>query len=144
MKKTRLTVDYSYNFILLGITCIAKEYKLAWAINKLLHVNLKKNDDLIIQFLNNETLTISNFIHRSENYILRLLKNKSHNESEGNSSRYLLPELKNFDYFFQIHDEADVFNLQKVISKLSAHELFEFVTRIDTEKLKSKENLIFD
>lgn len=143
MKKTRLAVDYSYNFILLGITCIAKEYKLAWAINKLLHVNLKKNDDLIIQFINNDTLTISNFLHRSENCNLRLLKNKSYNENEGNSL-YLLPELKNFDYFLQIHDEAEVFDSQKVISKLSGDKLFEFVTRIDTEKLKSKENLIFD
>jgi hypothetical protein len=143
MKKTRLAADYSINFTLLGLTSTSKEYKLAWYINNLLQINLKKQDDIIIQFLNDDKLIISNFLYLSENSLVRLVKNKSHQDDDS-SSLYLIPELKNFDYFLQISDEAESFDLQEVISKLSKGGVIEFITRIDSEKLKSKENLIFD
>jgi hypothetical protein len=144
MKKTRLASDYSYDFTVLGLTSVAKEYKLAWSMNHALHLNLKKQNDITIQFLNNSSLVISNYLHQSENSSIRLLKNKSFAAGDDINSLYLVPELKNMDYLILINDEAGAMDVQEIIENISRLDIVEFVTRIDTEKLKSKENLIFE
>jgi hypothetical protein len=144
MKKTRLASDYSYDFTVLGLTSVAKEYKLAWSMNHALHLNLKKQNDITIQFLNNSSLVISNYLHQSENSSIRLLKNKSFAVGDDINSLYLVPELKNMDYLILINDEAGAIDVQEIIENISRLDIVEFVTRIDTEKLKSKENLIFE
>jgi hypothetical protein len=144
MKKTRLAANYSYDFTVVGLTSVAREYKLAWWINHVLQVHLKKQNDISIQFLNNNRLVISNYLHQSENSSIRLLKNKSFAGGNDNSSLYLIPELKNIDYLILINDEADAVDIQKVVADLSSIGIIDFVTRIDAEKLKSKENLIFE
>jgi hypothetical protein len=143
MKKSRLSADYSYNFTVLGLTTVAREYKLAWSINHALHINLIKQDDIAIEFLNNNRLEISNFLHRSENSSIRLLKNKSYDTND-NSSLYLVPELKNIDYLMVLDDVTGAYNVREIISALSGISIVDFVTSIDTDKLKSKENLIFE
>jgi hypothetical protein len=143
MKKSRLSADYSYNFTVLGLTTVAREYKLAWSINHALHINLIKQDDIAIEFLNNNRLEISNFLHRSENSSIRLLKNKSYDTND-NSSLYLVPELKNIDYLMVLDDVTGSYNVREIISALSGISIVDFVTAIDTDKLKSKENLIFE
>jgi hypothetical protein len=144
MKKTHLAADYRYDFILLGLTCVAREYKLAWSINRALQINLIKQDDIKIRFLNNSGLEISNYLHRSEYSSIRLLKNKSYATVSENSRLYLVPELKNIDYLVVIEDETGVHNIRETVSALSEIPVIDFVTQIDTAKLKSKENLIFD
>jgi hypothetical protein len=143
MKKSRLSADYSYNFTVLGLTTVAREYKLAWSINHALHINLIKQDDIAIEFLNNNRLEISNFLHRSENSSIRLVKNKSYDTND-NSSLYLVPELKNIDYLMVLDDVTGSYNVREIISALSGISIVDFVTAIDTDKLKSKENLIFE
>ncbi len=142
MKKTRLTADYYYNFTLLGLSSVAKEYKLAWSLNQVLQINLVKQDDIKIEFLNKNILVISNFLYQSENAIIRFLNNKSFDQ--GDESLFLIPELRNFDFLIQIIDDADTFDIKEIIPKISALNVVSFVTEIDTDKLKSKENLIFD
>jgi hypothetical protein len=144
MKKTRLSADYSYDFNLLGMTSVAKEYKLAWSINKALGVNLKKENDIAIEFLNDVRLVISNYLHQSENSSFRLLKNKSVGEGENAPASFLVPEMKNFDFLLVIRDETGSVDAQDIASKISKLDTVGFVAKIDTDKLKSRENLIFE
>lgn len=142
MKKTRLTADYYYNFTLLGLSSVAKEYKLAWSLNQALQINLVKQEDINIEFLNKNILVISNYLYQSENVVMRLLNNKSFDISD--ESLFLVPELRNFDFLIQVIDEADSFDTKEMVSRISALNVVSFVANIDTDKLKSKENLIFD
>jgi hypothetical protein len=142
MKKNKLIVNYGYDFELLGIISPVKDYKIAWAINIALHIKLKKNNDLKIEFINDKTLIISNYTFETENSLLRLIKNKCQEVSDASSS-YLLPELKNFDYFLKIEDEANTFDQSQIIKRIKSLPLIQYITPIDTTKLKSKENLIF-
>lgn len=142
MKKNKLVVDYDYDFRLLGLISPAKDYKLAWCINKALAIKLIKNQDLKIEFVNNKQLIISNYIFETENSTLRLLKNKTLEYTDP-AFAFLLPELKNFDYFIILEDEAGAFSLTDIITKIKNIPLIQYIAKLDTDKLKSKENLIF-
>lgn len=144
MKKTRLAAGYSYDFTLLGVSSSASEYKLAWTINQAIGTGLTKQKDMDIEFLNNDKLIISNFLHQTENAAIRLLRNKSFNEDGQGHSIYLVPELKNFDYFIHINDDAGTYDAQEIVARLSQLEIVSFAACLDVGKLKSKENLIFE
>ncbi|MDQ3394627.1 MAG: IPExxxVDY family protein [Bacteroidota bacterium] len=142
MKKNKLVVDYEFNFKLLGLISTAKDYKLAWSINIALAIKLVKNQDLKIEFVNDKHLIISNYIFETENSSLRLLKNKTL-EVVDPAFSYLMPELKDFDYFIIIDDSAGSFSAPEVINKIKKISWIQYIANLDTVKLKSKENLIF-
>jgi len=141
MKKNKLSVSYDFNFDLIGLLSQTKEYKIAWQINQNIHINLVKSSDLNIDYVNDRKLSISNYIFETENSFIRLLKNKSYETGE-NQELYLLPEIKEFDFFLQIFNDAGTFDSQQIVSQLSQCPDFHYVANIDLNKLKSKENLI--
>ena len=59
MKKSKLVIDYEYNFELIGITTAVRGYKLAWELNQRLAVNLVKQPDLVVGFKNNDEKSFS-------------------------------------------------------------------------------------
>lgn len=142
MKKLRLENDIPYDFSLIGITCTLREYRLAWELNKLLEIQLNKEKDIEIEFLKNQNLVISNFLFETENSQLRLLKNKSPNEVVIQSA-YLLPELREFDYFIMFRGFEDAFSASALRNKIAGIKGVHYTKEFSLEKLKSRENLIF-
>jgi len=142
MKKNKLVVDFVFDFELLGLISPAKDYKMAWTINQALSIKLVKNQDLEIEFVNDKHLIISNYIFETENSTLRLLKNKTVDNNEPSVS-FLLPELRNFDYFIMVEDHAEAFSITEMVTKIKNVPIIQYISRLDTDKLKSKENLIF-
>src|SRR5690606_21615958 len=141
-KKTKLIVQYDYEFELIGVSTTVKEYKLAWAINNLLNIRLVKDKDLEMTFKNNTYVIISNFMFETENSVFRLLRNKSFDQGVG-SQGFLLPELKNFDYIILISGFEDTYSIEELTQKLKTLTEIDYLQRIDIDQLKSKENLIF-
>jgi hypothetical protein len=142
MKKLKLENDVQYDFSLVGITCVLKEYRLAWKLNKLLEIQLTKEKDIEIEFLKNQNLIISNYLHETENSQIRLLKNKSADEFTIQSA-YLLPELKEFDYFIMIRGFEDTFSMEVFKNRIASIAEVHYTKEFAIENLKSKENLIF-
>ncbi len=95
-----------------------------------------------MEYLDQKKLVISNFLFETENSSLRILKNKAEDGDELKKS-YLLPELKNFDYFLMLEGSGDTFNISELEGKLKNLEIIQYLTKIDVSKLKSKENLVF-
>jgi len=142
MKSTKLIVEYDYEFEVLAVISSVKDYKLAWAINKCLTINLCKTEDICLDFVKEGRLLISNFIFETEYTTFRLLKNKSFEVSR-TSKPYLIPELKDYDYLIQISGESIAYNGDVIIEKLKELSLVEYIKKVDIKNLKSKENLIF-
>jgi hypothetical protein len=71
---------------------------------------------------------------------IQLLKNKALNSAQ--QLAYLVPELKNLDYFLLVQDETEQLDLSNFMEKLSRNPLVQSIVRIDISKLKSKENLL--
>jgi hypothetical protein len=140
MKKAKLFVEPTFDFELLGIVSPIRDYRMAWLVNKELELNLVKADDLELEFLSAEKLEISQYFLSLPHGFIQLLKNKALNSSE--QLAYLIPELKNLDYFLLVQDETDQLELSNFMEKLSQNPLVQSIVRIDISKLKSKENLL--
>ncbi|NVJ46137.1 MAG: IPExxxVDY family protein [Cytophagia bacterium] len=142
MAKNKLQVTYDFDFLLLALNASVKPYKLAWSLNKDLGLNLIKSENIEIGFNEQKSLSIQNFIDSSEFQTVRLIRNRAE-DTNGAFNAFLLPELKNFDYLLLLENETNTFNENAFISEIKQIPFVQFITRIDTQSLKSKDNLIF-
>ena len=142
MAKTKLVINYEFDFELFGIISTEKEYKLAWLINNRLHIHLVKNEDIKLEFLKTDNLSISNYFFSTENAEFRLLKNKSENKNTGRMG-YLLPELSKFDFLILKKGSLDGMFDKHFMNEIKHIKEIQYVTKLNIDNLKSKENLIF-
>ncbi len=140
MKKSKLVIEYDYDFELMGILSSARGYKLAWEINQTLGIQLIKQPDLVVGFRNNEEKSFSFYAHETQLNRLKLFKNKP---SEQESGKYfLIPEFPHFDFIIlAAMEEQDAH--QQLIHRIRSIEVIQLVASIPLEGLKSKSNFIF-
>ncbi|MEP5612717.1 MAG: IPExxxVDY family protein [Cyclobacteriaceae bacterium] len=142
MKKNRLDLIYEFDFELAGIVCNKKEYKLAWHINSVLEISLAKKEDIKIEFSNRPTILISNCKYETEFIEIELLRNKLIT-SGSSKPQFLLPELKQFDYLLKLKDATGELSAANVCVNIREIPLVEYVSRLNFDELKSKENLLY-
>ncbi|MBK0382193.1 IPExxxVDY family protein [Pedobacter sp. SD-b] len=138
MIKKFLKLELDFNFILLAITSQLKDYRLCYAINKYTETAFRKDEDLTLAFKNAPVKYFSKYLYCPEGTECEfyLIANKG---NEG----YLIPEMKETDYFILIKEFIDEEDLDLLISRLRLVNEIQVVIDIDPSKLKSKENLIF-
>lgn len=139
MKVHKLFQEYSFDFRVLGISTAAKEFKLAWLLNRALCIRLIKEKDYEIESIKSNNLIISNYLHLTEHNIIRLIKNKTIDYQNATKS-FLLPEVKHLDYLLLIEGTLKP---HEVFEKIKPIPIIAHVEILDVPKLKSKENLIF-
>ncbi|MBT1687329.1 IPExxxVDY family protein [Dawidia soli] len=140
MKKSKLVIDYEYDFDLLGLTTAAKGYKLAWDMNQALHIQLVKQPDLVVGFKNNDERSFSFYAFETQINRLKLFKNRP---AEGDTGKYfLIPEFPHFDFIIlaAMKDQYAHPQLLELIKSISS---VQFAAFIPMEGLKSKSNFIF-
>ena len=142
MKKKKLDSEYEVDFELLGLVCNKKEYKLAWCLNESLKISLIKQQDIRIEFSNNISISISNFLYKAEHQKIELLRNRLLANAYPKYS-FLLPELNQFDYLLKISDEVEELNSENVSAIIKEIPIIEYVIRLSFDDLKSKENLLY-
>ena len=162
MGKHTLTIEYDYDFKLIGISSHEKDYRICWALNNILGLELVKNEPLEIKSKKQNTpsffslfsfentdefmeyFVISNF---SENKLFASKANtlfgKSETESQSTEIGILIPEQKQMNYFFVIRGEITKKDLKEMIRKIKALDFILTSVLIDVAELKSKKNLIF-
>jgi len=140
MKRQRLLVEYEFDFDVFGIVSAFKDYKLAWNLNKFLEIDLARQKDLRLKFINYE-LSIANYKFKTENSLLMLLKNRSSNSHSG-ESLFLVPEMVEIDYFITVDTGLREKPVQ-LLQTLRGIRGIDFALKVDIEKLKSKENFLF-
>jgi len=142
VKAQKLIFEYDYDFMVVGLVSSVKEFKLAWYINKSLGISLCKSLELEYDFLKNSKISISNFTFETEYSSFRLLKNRS--VAFINTTKpYLLPDLKNYDYFALLQGEFAAYYHDNV-KKLKEIPIIEMVRLLELEKIKDKENLLIN
>ncbi|UII29973.1 IPExxxVDY family protein [Fulvivirga ulvae] len=138
MKKTRLIVEYEYEFELIGVIASVKFYKLAWAINKKLDIRLVKQEDYTIEMKGGGKTSFSNYLYQVDGKCFRLFRNRS---VEGENA-YLIPELPHFDYVIKIDEQSQSFAKEEILKELKEVTWIEYIAAIEVEKLKSKDNFL--
>jgi len=142
MGKKRLIVSYEIDFDLYGLIATIKDYKLAWLLNKALKINMVRQPDINMDFISGGRLVLCNYLYSTEHLSIRMVKNKDVEQSQ--STNYLIPEMSNFDFIFQVDGLENLVLEDDFEKKVKSIPEVEYFTRIDISKLKSKENLIFD
>lgn len=138
MNKKFLRVELDFDFILISITSQLKDYRLCYHINKMLSFNFIKMEDLEIVYSGLSPRYHSRYLHQMTELSPQfyLISNKG---TEG----YLIPELKETDYFIVIKEFIDDEDLEYFMNGLKKINDIQVAIELDPKKLKSKENLIF-
>jgi hypothetical protein len=137
MSKILLNLEEDYSFLLIGISCHTKDYRLCWELNKVLNFDLVRTNDLEISTKKKEIDSYSfyEFID-AENYLdYYLISNRGNNT-------YLIPEQKTVDFFLMINGNLSKQNLQILLNNINSLSLVLTSFTIDPNQLKSKQNLL--
>ncbi len=137
-KKHKLTFQLDFNFFLLGISSSENDYRLSWEMNKILGISLRKGTDHVIKKKEIEQVFFVYTFYDEEVYLqYSLITNKSENG-------FLIEELRNIDYFLQIHGDLTDNQQQQIFSSVKNIKGVTGVFKLDINTLKSKNKLIIE
>jgi hypothetical protein len=140
MKKTKLVIEYDFDFELAGVISPLKGYKLAWEINQKLGVKLVRQPDLPVGFKNQEERYFSFYAYETRLNRLKLFKNKPIDYETG--KYFLVPEFPRFDFILLTASE-DVNFTSMVLQAIKEIPSIELVAPIAADSLKSRSNFVF-
>lgn len=156
MANLKLTLDdfESNDFELLAIHTNLKDFKLSFLINLKLNVLLAKNDNeiTIISAAGTGKFSRFSFDDVKQDITWELIKNQTNFNSnkqnvgffsENNITMNLIPELKTADYLLKIDNIESGFKSDEIQKKINTIPNISTVYRVETEHLKSINNLIF-
>jgi hypothetical protein len=149
-------IDYS----LIAIHTSLEDYRLAYFINQKLHVNLNKSVKEIQIAVKEGEAHFSRFHYyeKKKEISWDLIQNKNEviqQKKEENQSLfsnvdleiatkvYMLPEFTKVEYFLKIQNCNDNLNVQEILNTLNTIDNISTTYIVDTNKIKSKNNLIF-
>jgi hypothetical protein len=149
-------IDYD----LIAIHTSLEDYRLAFFINQKLPINLSKSkNEIQINIKEGETKFSRYYYHNIEKAISwNLIQNKGEvvQQKKDNGQNlfsnltlevatkvYLLPEFKKVDYFLKIENLDETMNGTKIQTALNSIDNISAIYTVETNKIKSKNNLIF-
>ncbi len=156
-----LTDDFTEDFLLVAIHCSEEAYKVAFLLNQFAGLRLKRsrkdlefsNDGLVITF------PLFDFEDAMHYIDYDLVANKCVSKSARITSSgslfgdknisdiittHLIPEYKKVDFFLKISSDAPSVAIRKIVADINSIKQIISAYQIDTEQLKSINNLIFD
>jgi hypothetical protein len=162
MAKLLLELEDDFDFVLIGISSHAKDYRLCWALNKAFDYELSKQPSLEIVRKKSVPSFFSwfNFVNDDEIRDYAIINNLSENKSLASNNNtlfadeekhiisksendFLIPELKNIDFFLIIRGEIEEDEISELTQKIKDLEMVLTAKQFDAHQLKSKKNLIF-
>ncbi|WP_026452126.1 IPExxxVDY family protein [Aequorivita capsosiphonis] len=148
-------------FTLIAIHCSEEEYKVAYLMNKFLNTRFKRRKvdiDFTFEGLIT-TFPIFDFTDEINYTQYYLISNKcrtieatlqssgglfSEMNSEKAKDHFLIPEFKKVDYFLKIYSDFENVLLTTFISEINKIKQIISAYSVETDTIKSKNNLIFD
>lgn len=162
MGKHTLKIEYDYDFVLIGISSHEKDYRLCWALNNVLELELTKTESLEIKSKKEDTPSFfslfkyENEAEFKEYFVLSNLSENKHSvlkedtlfnkrskESSSAEKGILIPEHRQMNYFFIIRGEITDREAEKFIKRINSIDMILTAVQIEPNELKSKANLIF-
>jgi hypothetical protein len=127
-----------YDFILVGIVCQAREYRLCHFLNQHLHIRLQRSDDYeIMKPANRLTLAFSQYtFDPGEDARYYLFANKT-------ESGILVTDHKNMDYFLMIKDYHNRVSEERLMQDLKNIPVILGAYAVQPDRLRARDNLIF-
>ncbi len=148
------------DYYLIAIHTSLEDYRLAYFINQKLPINLSKSKNEIQTNIKEGETNFSRFYYndaekeiswnliQNKNEVIQYKKGSTQNlfsnvTMEVSTKVFLLPEFKKVDYFLKIENNEDTMNVSKIQILLNTIDNVSTVYTVDTNRIKSKNNLIF-
>jgi len=159
--KLILDDDFREEFSLIALHCSEEDYKVAYLLNKQLNLGLKR-EEVDLDYSNEELIATFSLFHFNSDLQYTsydLVSNKckavvqndqnesglfSGETSEKNVTTYLIPEFKKVDFFLKVYSEFATIPLRRIIASINEINQVISAYEVDTDNIKSKNNLIFD
>lgn len=139
-KKKILTLETAFTGALFGLVTPVKEYQLSWHLNRTLGIDLKRNNDIeIIHKKKSKTSLFS--LYRYEDDLDKLTIHVISNKHQGD---FLIPEVKQADYFLMIKGEISEKKIEELRSKMKSIPVIQMIAELSFDQLKSAKNLIVE
>ncbi len=141
MAKKILTLELDYNFNLIALIAPLKAYRICWMLNNAMNLRLRKAEDLCYHAPKSKQFSYFSLYHCAlEMYKVNyfLISNKS------DSNVYLIPELKQVDFFLRFSKSLTYIQNKQVIDIIKPIPQIQTVFEVNPDSLKSKQNLIVD
>lgn len=138
MSKKILRIEHDFNFTLIGIASSAKEYRLCWFLNKELHLDFIKTDDLELEYDRSSVCFFSIY-----KYIIENTETEYYYISNKGINGFLIPERKETDYFFMANKKLLKDQEKEFLAQINKIELVQAAYLMNPKTIKSKENLLF-
>lgn len=147
-------------FILVALHCSVEDYKLAFLLNKYLHLQLARARKDIDYYKKSSQALFAFYEFRDLQHYCNyyLVKNKCMgqsmtsgsvgslfgNEEWGSGNSYLLPEFQKVDFFLKIEEEDCSVPEKIILDRIKQIPHVATAYLVEGEQIKSKQNLIFD
>ncbi|MEO7211890.1 IPExxxVDY family protein [Mucilaginibacter sp.] len=139
LNRKNLKFEIDFDFILIALTTSLKDYRICYLINKSLNFNFAREEDLRLDIGpdGSEVLfSIYQYSWETTETDFIFIGNKG-------SDGYLVPEMREADYFILIKNYIDENDLEHLISALNKIPEVVAAVKIEPKKIKSRENLLF-
>ena len=128
----KLAIEIENDYSLIGIASHENDYRLSWAINKSLGLDLKKNEDLTLDHPKHKIIinySLYTFDDENNYITYNLISNKS-------EKGFLIPEMKNIDFVLRISGSPDQDLINDLVSNLKKIEIV--ITAFSINKVSDK------
>lgn len=139
MNKTTLKFELDLDFVLIAVTAQLKDYMFCFKINKQLGSDFCKVNDLELLFNADKDI----YYFSRYYYLMSETETELFIISNKGTEGFLVPEMKEADFFLLIRNYIDEDDLKRIISGINRIPEVLVAVEVDPKKLKSKENLIF-
>lgn len=126
----KLLTDGSNPYRLLGISSHENDYRLSWAANRKLGLNLRKSDSIFMKKAGKENLEFSVFTEEDNSYKMNLISNRCPNG-------FLINELKNIDFFLQVFGDIPRGYIDEITSGLKSVDIVSAIFEIQGKPKKT-------
>ena len=137
-KILKISEEVKFDFALLGIICHHRDYRLCMSLNNKLEINLSKQEEYVVfnnKRMEDQSFSFYEYVNEEEDRY-NLISNKS-------LKGFLLPEQNQMDYLFLIRYVRMEIDETEILIKLKQIPIILGAYKLDTSKLKSRENLVF-
>ncbi|WP_240047125.1 IPExxxVDY family protein [Hymenobacter nivis] len=142
MTKTfTLDVELACDFDLFGLVSSARDYSLAWALNRALRLRLCRQPELLLPLPGREPLVFSHYLYVTDVLTLRLFRNRALVPS-ALPKPFLAPDVREYDYLLAITNGGQELAGAPLVHRLQALPAVQHAVQFDPDTLKYKENLI--
>lgn len=131
-----LEFEVEFDFFVLGISCHARDYRMAWFINRGLLLDLSRKEEIKVMQKNGSSVHSIYDCQLDDGRVhLCLIRNRT-------EFGYLMPEFAQMDYLLKV-ESVEEREFKEIMTNIRSLNQVQYTLEIDPSKYKSGENLLF-